>query len=179
MAGLPAKPLAKASTVSLVLMSPSTVIRLKLEATASFSAACNGLAAMSQSVVMKHSIVACRPAGTPPGTAAGRAPVGDIPGWIIPAPLHIPPMRTTRPPILSSIARVFGRESLVMMASAAWAACSGVAPSTSAAASMPAATCSMGICTPMRPVDPTSTRPVDNPRAFSARPVIARASFMP
>ncbi len=37
----------------------------------------------------------------------------------------------------------------------------------------------MGICTPIRPVDPTSTRPVERPNTFSANPVMARASFMP
>jgi hypothetical protein len=28
---------------------------------------------------------------------AGRAPVADMPGWIMPAPLHMPPMRTVLP----------------------------------------------------------------------------------
>ena len=69
----PASPFARTKTVSFVLMSPSTVMRLKLCATASFNAACKTFASIAASVVMKHSIVACSP---PCGNAAGRAPVG-------------------------------------------------------------------------------------------------------
>ena len=59
-AGFPARPLANTSTVSLVLMSPSTVMRLKLWAVASCNAACSGPRAMAASVVMMHNIVAWR-----------------------------------------------------------------------------------------------------------------------
>ena len=55
-------------------MSPSTVMRLKLLATASRNAACRTFASIAASVVMKHSIVAWS------GTAAGRLPVALMPG---------------------------------------------------------------------------------------------------
>ncbi len=55
-------------------MSPSTVIRLKLAATASLSAARRAFAPMAASVVMKQSMVAWS------DFAAGRAPVALMPG---------------------------------------------------------------------------------------------------
>ena len=57
-AGAPARPLASAITASLVDMSPSTVMVLKVSSTASASAACNTAGATVASVVMKQSIVA-------------------------------------------------------------------------------------------------------------------------
>jgi len=70
----PAIPFASTSTVSLVLMSPSTVMRLKLCATASCRAACKVFASIAASVVMKQSMVACS------DVAAGRLPVALMPG---------------------------------------------------------------------------------------------------
>src|SRR5205085_2446094 len=99
-------------------MSPSTVMRLKLDATASASAARSGESAITASVVMKLSIVACRPARPPrAGTAAGRRPLALMPGWIMPAPFAMPPTRTRILPSANSYAVCFMRVSLVMIAS--------------------------------------------------------------
>ena len=63
-------------------------------------------------------MVACKPCGVD----AGRAPVGLMPGWIIPAPLAMPPSRTVLPPSRNSTAICLDCVSLVRMASAASAA---------------------------------------------------------
>jgi hypothetical protein len=73
--GIPDAPLAITSTVSLVDMSPSMVMRLKLSSTHSSTALRSESVAKCASVVMKQSMVAM---------------LGDI----IPAPFTQPPRRT-------------------------------------------------------------------------------------
>ena len=97
----------------------------------------------------------------------------------MPAPLQMPPMRTVLPPSLNSTAICFDRVSLVMMASAAWAAWPAVEPSRAAASMMPARTLSIGSVTPMRPVEPTRTEPCGKASACSVKRAISRASFRP
>ena len=67
----PEWPLASMSTVSLVLMSPSTVMQLKVPATASESVFCRKLRGTEKSVARKASMVAML-------------------GWIMPAPFAMP-----------------------------------------------------------------------------------------
>ena len=110
-AGAPARPFASAITVSLVDMSPSTVMVLNVSSTASASAACSTAGATVASVVMKQSIVA-------------------IWGWIIPEPLAIAANLTALPPMSISRNATFVRRSVVRIASAA-----GMASSPSAATS--------------------------------------------
>ena len=97
----------------------------------------------------------------------------------MPAPLQMPPMRTVLPPSLNSTATCFDLVSLVMMASAAWAAWSAVDPKPTAASMMPARTLSIGSVTPIRPVEPTRTEPCGKASACSAKRAISRASFKP
>src|SRR5438094_470492 len=61
-------------SVSLVLIPPSTVMRLKLWATASLKAAWRARFSIAASLVRKQSIVACSPA------AAGRRPLALMAG---------------------------------------------------------------------------------------------------
>ena len=86
--------------MSFVLVSPSTVIWLNELSTASRRARRRNDGATAASVVMNPSIVAMF-------------------GWIIPEPLHMPPMRTVRPPRSTSAWAVFGTVSVVMIARAA------------------------------------------------------------
>ena len=139
------------STVSLVLISPSTVMRLKLWATACSNDNCSAAGAIAASVVMKHNIVACN--------AAGRLPLTLMPGWIIPAPLHTPPIRVRFPSSENSTAICFGCVSLVMIASATCAPCSGELPKIAIASAIPHRTFCMGSVTPILPVELTNTEP--------------------
>ena len=88
--GAPDRPLASRKQESLVLVSPSTVIMLKQRSTARFSALRAKAGSSVASVPMKASMVAML-------------------GWIMPTPLVIAPMRTSRPPISSATAHSFGR----------------------------------------------------------------------
>ena len=99
MLGMPLWPLAKPITVSLVLISPSMVIRLKEVSTASSSDFWKHEGLILASVVTKQSIVAML-------------------GQIMPAPLAHAPMRTRWPPISRETAISFLQVSLVMMACA-------------------------------------------------------------
>ena len=113
-AGAPEAPLASAMTVSLVDMSPSTVMVLNVSSTADTSARCSVSGATRASVVMKQSIVA-------------------ICGWIIPDPLAMAAKRTVLPPSSSSRKASLVRRSVVRIASAA-AATSSPSAATSAGA---------------------------------------------
>ena len=92
--------MAKSSTVSLVEVSESTVIRLKLRSTAPASRACSTGAGRSASVNANPSIVA-------------------MSGAIIPLPLAIAATRTVSPSRRASPPAPFGKVSVVRMASAA------------------------------------------------------------
>ncbi len=87
----PDRPLASAITQSLVDMSPSTVMVLKLSSTAPVSAACSTVGEIAASVAMKHSIVA-------------------ICGWIIPDPLAMATIWIGRPSMLDRARRQLGAQ---------------------------------------------------------------------
>ena len=80
-----------------------------------------------------------------------------IPGLIIPAPLQIPPMRTARLSILNSTAISLRRVSVVMIASATCRAFVVDLASSGAHSRIPRSTFFIGIGTPIRPVEQTST----------------------
>ena len=97
MTALPAMPFASTMQESLVEVSPSTLMRLKLTWTVSSRAVRIISGEMAQSVVRKQSMV-------------------PILGWIMPLPLAMPPMRTVLPPTVVSTATSFFSVSVVMMA---------------------------------------------------------------
>src|SRR5216110_2704775 len=72
----PEAPPARSRTVSLVLVSPSTEMALKLRSTTRRSSGCS-------------------PAGSPTASVVSTASSVAISGWIIPAPLAMPPTGTT------------------------------------------------------------------------------------
>ena len=159
--GIPEAPLASRNTLSLVLMSPSIVIRLNDSSTASNSPLRSVSAGIAASVVTKHSIVAML-------------------GEIMPAPLTQPPSRTRCCPSSNEIASSLGRVSLVMIARAtAWPP-SRSSPATSSGrhGSMRA----IGSGRPITPVEatPTSVRRRPRPEATQAAMVVAsRIPWMP
>src|SRR5882724_3280780 len=102
-----------------------------------------------------------------------------MPGWIMPAPLQMPPMRMVCAPSLNSTAISLGRVSLVMMASTVCAAFSREEFKRAAAAAMPRFTLGMGRVTPMRPVEATSTWAAGTRRIFAVTAAISSASRRP
>src|SRR2546430_12096828 len=97
MAGAPAAPLARTRSVSLVEVSPSTLMALNVRAVTSRSVLCNNDGETFASVATKASVVAMF-------------------GWIMPAPLA-QPMRWMRFPDMRNEAEaVLGRVSAVQMA---------------------------------------------------------------
>ena len=96
----PLKPVADNVTASLVEVSPSTVIRLKLTLFARRNSLSSDDCSISASVAIKANIVARF-------------------GQIIPAPFDIPVIRQTLPSTSTSIVRSFGRVSVVRIAAAA------------------------------------------------------------
>ncbi len=95
-----AAPVAKASSVSEVEVSPSMVTALKVSATPSLSRLCSTGAAIGASVKTKDSMVA-------------------MSGAIMPAPLAMPQMVTGVPPTRAIAAAPLGKVSVVMIAAAA------------------------------------------------------------
>ena len=136
--GFPASPFASSSAVSFVDVSPSTDIILYVSCTLALSAFCKSSFEIAASVVTKLSIV-------------------HIFGWIMPEPLHIPPIVTVFPPKVSSTTTSFFTVSVVMIASAASVAAACVCASIGCIVSMPARILSIGICAPITPVEATST----------------------
>ena len=153
----PARPLASAITVSLVDMSPSTVMVLNVSSTASASAACSTAGATVASVVMKQSIVA-------------------IWGWIIPEPLAIAANLTALPPTSISRNATLVRRSVVRIASAAGMTSS---PSAATSAGTAAAIRSTGSGMPIAPVDAVSTAAASTPRPSATAFATARSSTAP
>ncbi len=94
-------------------------------------------------------------------------------GWIMPAPLAIPP--TVNPPALACAS--FGPESVVRMASAA--ASPPSAESRAAADETPASTRSSGRRTPITPVERTTTASLTIPSASPTATAVASASASP
>ena len=92
--------MAKKSSVSEVEVSLSTVTQLKLLSVPFFSNVCSTGAAMGASVKTKESIVA-------------------MSGAIMPAPLAIPLIVTSTPPMVAVRVATFGKVSVVMIALAA------------------------------------------------------------
>ena len=149
MGALPASPLARIMHESLVEVSPSTLMRLKLLLAVASRAFFSIGAAMAQSVVRKQSMV-------------------PMLGWIMPLPLAMPPMRQVLPPMTVSTAASFFTVSVVMMA---WAAASLAAAEDSSAAcsaGTPSSITEMFRVWPMTPVEDTSTSLASQPMALAA-----------
>ncbi len=153
-ADIPVAPFAKTITVSLVLMSPSMVIRLKLSSTASCTAIWRPSWVAFASVVMKHSIVAML-------------------GQIIPAPFTQPPIRTRCSPSRNEIAISFWCVSLVMIAAATSPPRPLARPSTSSGNF--GSTRIIGIGRPITPVEqtPSSVRLSFKPFATASHIAVA------
>ena len=154
---MPAAPVAKASTVSLVEVSPSTVMQEKLRALAPVIARCRNAGSTAASVKMKPSIVA-------------------MSGAIIPEPLMIPTSVTGRPSTTAVVTAPLAKVSVVMIVAAASSHPHG---SAAKAASSPASALSMGSGTPITPVDATNTSDGTHPIADAARAAIASTAARP
>ena len=89
-------------------------------------------------------------------------------GWIMPEPLHIPPMVTVVPFMSICTATCLFFVSVVIMAFAASVPFSGLLPKSGAIAFTPAAILSIGSCFPITPVDATRTPSSDTPSACAA-----------
>ena len=155
---MPAAPLARMAKVSLVEVSPSTEIMLKVFSVTWWMALSSMAGLMAQSVVTKQSMVAML-------------------GWIMPLPLEMPPTFTVLPPISTSAAASLGRVSVVMMAvAAAW---EPWALKDFTSSGMPAWMGSMGSTWPMTPVEATTTSWGSMPRAWAAKSHMAWAFSTP
>ncbi len=150
--------MARMSTVSLVLVSPSTEMRLKERSTAFLRASRRAGASISRSVVMKASMVAME-------------------GWIMPAPLAAPPILKVPWEVVTSSAVLLGKLSVVMMAlekvSPPWGLM------LAARLSMPFCIASMGSGSPITPVEQTRTSSGGTSRAFAVLSTMVQASFNP
>ena len=155
---LPASPLASSTAVSLVLMSPSTVIALNEPATFSASALSMALLAILASVMIYDSIVA-------------------MSGFIIPAPLATPVMVTFLLPMRKDLEDIFGNLSVVIMPSAASASPFADIPDTSS--SKPPRSGCICMNSPIIPVEDTSTLSSLTPRILAALFTVLRASLIP
>src|SRR5438445_426679 len=154
----PDAPLASSSAVSFVLVSPSTEMALKLRSPTRRGSGWSVAGSATASVVSTASSVA-------------------MSGWIMPAPLAIPPTVTIPPGVSNRTAQCFGRVSVVMMARAA--AVPPAAVRWAAAARSPSAIGATGSGTPMTPVERTSAVRGGSPAACSAACAIARAAASP
>ena len=137
MTAFPARPPAKRRMVSLVEVSPSTVIRLKLVGRAWRSSVFRTWGVAAASVKIKTNSVA-------------------ISGWIMPEPLAMPARVNCLPPIIPCASAALGRVSVVMMARAASPNPSGWSPATNWGRAWMIR--SPGRGAPMTPVDDGSTR---------------------
>ena len=150
------RPLASRMTVSFVLMSPSIVMRLKEFATERFNSARRADWGMAASVVTTQSMVAMF-------------------GSIIPAPLAIPPTRNEPFEVFTSTAYSLAKVSLVMIAAA-----EAALPFLEGfSAAIPLAMRSIGMGTPIRPVEQTRTSFCLSPKRFAAAAHMAPASLSP
>src|SRR5436309_3394027 len=154
----PDAPLASSSAVSFVLVSPSTEMALKLRSATRRSRGCNAPGSATASVVRTASNVA-------------------MSGWIIPAPLAIPPTVTMPAAVSRRTAQCFGRVSVVMMARAASTPPRGVR--RVAASRSAAAICATGRGTPITPVESTSAVRGGRAAACSAAWATVRAAASP
>jgi len=148
---MPLAPLARATTVSLVLMSPSTEIELNERSTAYVRALWSDAGSTAASVAMTPSMVAC---GGPAGRRGGAG--GPMLGWIMPAPLSMPTMRTSLPASWNVRVRSLGNVSVVMKARAQSLHALKLLASVAVLASMPWRIFGIGNSWPMTPVLMTS-----------------------
>ena len=144
-----AAPVANASSVSEVEVSPSMVTALKVSVTPSLRSDCSARAPIGASVKTNDSIVA-------------------MSGAIMPAPLAMPLMVTVALPILALAVATLGNVSVVMMARAA---SSQAAPR--AAATIPSITPSNALALSGSPITPVEARKI----SAGAQP-IARAAIL-
>mmetsp|Transcript_34535 Transcript_34535/g.58013 ORF Transcript_34535/g.58013 Transcript_34535/m.58013 type:complete len:313 (+) Transcript_34535:603-1541(+) len=134
MVTLPAAPLAMPITQSLVDVSPSTVIWLKLLMDAVRTISRQSLASTATSQVTTPSMVAML-------------------GWIMPDPLAHPPIVISTPPIMTLSAVLLEARSVVVMAVAAFRPSSSVAPKASTSAGSAATISFILMRLPITPVD--------------------------
>ena len=135
--------------MSLVEVSPSTLMRLKLTRTVSSRADLIISGEMAQSVVRKQSMV-------------------PMLGWIMPEPLAMPPIRTVLPPMVVSTASSFFTVSVVMMAWAAASLPSGLWETELYSSGMPASMTDTFSVWPMTPVDAATMSSAGQPMALAA-----------
>ena len=136
MTAWPARWVATTMKESLVLVSPSMLMRLKDASAASATSACIKCGAITASVATKPSMVAMF-------------------GRIMPAPLEMPVTVTVRPPICTWREAALGSVSVVMMPCAASSQASPF--SAAMAAGKPASMRSMGRVSMITPVENGST----------------------
>ena len=149
-------PVANSSTVSLVEVSESTVVQLKLRLTPRDSMSCSRTAGSFASVNTKHSMVA-------------------MSGATMPLPLAKPLMRTGAPPICATRVAPLGKVSVVMMPRAAASQPSVVSAECSAGRAAVSRAC--GSTSPITPVLATNTSCLSQPdRSAAARAVASTAS---
>src|SRR6478752_6430543 len=153
-----AVPVAKASRVSDVEVSPSMVTALNVSSTLSLSSACSAPDAIGASVNTNASMVA-------------------MSGAIIPAPLAMPLIVTFALPSFTVAVATFGKVSVVMMAFAAaihspGAACSASEPSTPL--NLVASNGS-----PITPVEARNTSPALQPTALAAIDAVSAVAWRP
>ena len=151
-------PLASNATVSDVEVQPSTVMQLKVLSTATRSA-CSVCRESSGASVVTTAIIVPR---------SGR---------IMPAPFAIPPTRMFPIEVAISRSACFGAASVVVIATAASAPPPSCRPAK--ARSMPCSTISIGSCTPITPVEATSTCSVSQPSPAATSTVMRSASRRP
>ena len=145
------------ATMSLVEVSPSTLIMLKVFCTSAERAFCSISGEMAQSVVMNTSMVA-------------------IFGCIMPLPLAMPPSLHVLPPAVNSTATSLSRVSVVMMASAT---SSLFLPSAAQSGGMPVLKGSMLMRWPMTPVEATMTSSAAMPSSLASSAQVSSAISMP
>ena len=155
----PAAPVAASSTVSLVEVSESTVIRLKLASTDRPSASCRTGAGTARSVNTKASMVA-------------------MSGEIIPEPLAMPATLAWVP--ATGAHAPLGKVSVVLMASAAARQPAGAAsarPSTRPPTAASSGSVSIG--SPITPVEASRTWPGSIPSRPATVSAVSRAASRP
>mmetsp|Transcript_11775 Transcript_11775/g.25250 ORF Transcript_11775/g.25250 Transcript_11775/m.25250 type:complete len:303 (+) Transcript_11775:438-1346(+) len=157
MVALPAAPLARPMTQSLVLVSPSTVIWLKEAMEARLTIAFHASALTAASHVTTESMVAML-------------------GWIIPEPLHMPPMCTVLPPMFTCRAALLLTRSVVVMATAARCPSSSLVPRVPTISGMAGMKFSIFMRRPITPVDCSSTSSGVMLRALARALAVSTAS---
>ena len=156
----PAAPLARKSTVSFVLMWPSTLTQLKVSSAAAASSRWASSGSRAASVITTPSMVASL-------------------GPIIAAPFAIPNTVQAVPSAMKPPPAILGRVSVVIIPRAAVTAACSSSPSTAAAAAIPCSTVAIGRNSPMMPVDITSMASPATPSSRPATSAIRRASSSP